>query len=178
MAGRRRVLSAANGPRQALVLFIGEAPGRFGGERSGIPFTSDRTGQNFTALLAAAGISRDEIFVTNTILCNPRDQTGRNRPPSRSELAACEPFLRRQCVLIEAPIVVPLGRVALAALDRLATHGLQLRQAVGQVHQWEGRLLVPLYHPGPRAQVHRPFAVQLADFMALGALVRQARRDA
>src|SRR5215217_5634121 len=47
MAGRRRVLSRANGSPGALVLFIGEAPGRLGGERTGIPFSGDQTGRDF-----------------------------------------------------------------------------------------------------------------------------------
>ena len=172
MAGRRRVLTPANGCPGARVLFIGEAPGRFGGERTGVPFSGDRTGHNFTLLLEVAGLDRADIFITNAILCNPRDAGGRNRGPSREELAACRPLLARQVATIDAPFIVTLGAVALAAIDALAPHRLRLREAVGQPIGWQGRTLVPLYHPGPRAQLHRPFATQLADFAALGALVR------
>lgn len=171
MDGRRRVLSPANGRPGARVLFIGEAPGRFGGERTGIPFSGDRSGQNFAALLEAAGLARADIFVTNAILCNPRDAGGRNRGPSSAELVACRPFLERQLATIDPPFVVTLGAVALAALGAIMPHSLRLRDAVGQPTQWQGRTLVPLYHPGPRAQLHRPFATQQADFAALGALV-------
>jgi uracil-DNA glycosylase family 4 len=172
MVGRRRVLTPANGRPGARVLFIGEAPGRFGGERTGVPFSGDRTGHNFALLLEAAGLDRADIFITNAILCNPRDAGGRNRGPSREELVACRPFLARQLATIGAPFVVTLGAVALAALDAIAPHGLRLREAVGQPIAWEGRTLIPLYHPGPRAQLHRPFVTQRADFAALGALVR------
>lgn len=172
MAGRRRVLGAVNGRPGATVMFIGEAPGRHGGERTGMPFSGDQTGRNFTALLAVAGLSREEIFVTNAVLCNPQDERGCNRAPRRDELAACRGFLARQLALIGAPIVAPLGAVALAALDSLHPHGLRLREAVGRQYRWRGRMLAPLYHPGPRAQLHRPFAVQCDDFAALGVLVR------
>lgn len=175
MAGRRRVLSAANGRPGTAVIFVGEAPGRRGGERTGVPFSGDQTGRNFARLMAEAGLGRDEVFITNAILCNPRDERGRNRPPARDELAACQGFLARQLRVIDAPIVVPLGAVALAALDRLAPHGLRLREAVGGAYPWYGRILAPLYHPGPRAQLHRPFAAQCADFRRLGALVVRAR---
>lgn len=173
MAGRRRVLSAANGRPGALVLFVGEAPGRLGGERTGVPFSGDQTGRNFAALLATAGLVRDEVFITNALLCNPQDGQGRNRAPAREELANCRAWLARQIAAIDAPVVVTLGAVALAALDRIAAHGLRLREVVGQPHRWQGRWLVPLYHPGPRAQLHHPFAAQLRDFAALGALVRR-----
>jgi len=172
MAGRRRVLTPANGRPDARVLFIGEAPGRFGGERTGVPFSGDRTGHNFALLLDAAGLDRADIFITNAILCNPRDAGGRNRGPSREELVACRPFLARQLATIDAPFIVTLGAVALAATAAIAPHRLRLRDAVRQAVGWQGRTLMPLYHPGPRAQLHRSFAIQQADFVALGALVR------
>lgn len=178
MAGRRRVLSAANGGPGARVIFIGEAPGRRGGERTGIPFSGDQTGRNFMALLAQAGLSRHEVFITNAILCNPQDPRGRNRPPSRVELVACRHYLARQLALIDAPVIAPLGVVALAALAGLSPHRLRLATAVGQPSAWNGRYLFPLYHPGPRAQLHRPFASQVEDFQRLGAFVRACSEPA
>lgn len=174
MAGRRRVLGEGNGGPGALVAFVGEAPGRRGAARTAVPFSGDQSGRNFAALLDAAGLARAEVFVTNAVLCNPQDERGRNRPPSRDELASCRDFLARQLAVVGAPIVAPLGAVALAALAALAPHGLRLREAVGVAHPWGGGLLMPLYHPGPRAQLHRPFAQQRADFAALGALARRA----
>lgn len=172
MIGRRRVLGVANGPLDARVVFIGEAPGRHGGERTGVPFSGDQSGRNFEALLAVAGLNRAEVFITNAILCNPRDPVGRNRGPSWQELGNCSALLARQLALVAAPVVVTLGAVALQAVGGLTAHGLQLREAVGRATPWRGRLLLPLYHPGPRARVHRDLARQSADFIALGALVR------
>lgn len=175
MVGRPRILSPANGGPGARVIFIGEAPGRLGGDRTGVPFSGDQSGRNFERLLAAANLTRREVFITNAILCNPRDERGRNRGPSRQELASCGDLLARQLAVIAAPVVVTLGAVALKALDALAAHGLQLREAVGQAMPWQGRLLVPLYHPGPRAQLHRSFALQHDDFTTLGKLVRSSK---
>lgn len=172
MAGRRRVLSEANGRPGARVCFVGEAPGRRGAERTAVPFAGDQSGRNFAALLACAGLDREQVFVTNAVLCNPQDASGRNRPPSRAELANCRGLLARQLAIVAAPVVVPLGAVALAALAAIAAHHLRLRDAVAQAVPWQGRLLYPLYHPGPRAQLHRSFELQCADFAALGDLVR------
>ena len=172
MAGRRRVLSPANGHPCARVLFVGEAPGRLGGERTGVPFSGDQTGRNFEGLLHVAGLTREEVFITNAILCNPRDDRGRNRGPSREELVSCGDLLARQLAIVAAPIVVTLGAVALHALGAVAAHGLRLHGAVGQAVPWQGCILFPLYHPGPRARLHRPVSAQRDDFSALGRLVR------
>ena len=173
MAGRRRVLGEGNGRPGALICFIGEAPGRHGAERTGVPFSGDRSGRNLDALLEHAGLARERIFITNALLCNPQDERGRNRPPSKQELANCSGLLARQLAVIDAPIVAPLGAVALAALDGLAAHGLRLRESVGVPVVWLGRVLYPLYHPGARAQLHRPVMRQRDDFAALGDLARR-----
>ncbi len=168
MAGRRRVLSKANGALDARVLFVAEAPGRLGADRTAVPLVGDVSGKRFDALLAAAGWGRAEVFVTNAVLCNPRSSDGRrNRAPSRAELEACAGLLRRQIEVVNAPVVAPLGAVALAALDRLAPHGLSLRDAVGRPVPWRGRWLFPLYHPSPRALLHRTDEAQAADMLAL-----------
>ena len=174
MEGRRRVLDRANGRLEARVLFVAEAPGRFGGDRTGVPLTSDQSGRNFGRLLEAAGLRREQIFVTNAVLCNPRDDRGRNATPTAREVAACRPFLRDTLRLVRAPLVVALGRVALDALGALEPHGLHLRSDVGQATPWAGRLLLPLYHPGPRAQLHRAFAQQQQDFVHLARLLDDA----
>ncbi len=172
MAGRRRVLSALNGRPGAAVMFVAEAPGRLGAERTGIPLAGDRSGARFEALLAVAGWTRDEVFVTNAVLCNPRMVDGRrNRPPSRGELAACADHLRRQIAVVDPLVVVPLGAVALGALASLAPHGLKLGAGVGRPVAWAGRWLFPLYHPGERALLHRPLERQHGDARALRGFV-------
>jgi uracil-DNA glycosylase family 4 len=171
MEGRRRVLGPGNGPLDARVLFVAEAPGRLGGDRTGVPLVSDQSGRNFSRLLQAAGWRRDEVFVTNAVLCNPRDERGRNDAPSMREVRNCSPHLRELLAILDPPYVVALGRAALAALALLAPHEAALRCDVGRPLPWAGRTLVPLYHPGPRAQLHRSFAQQQQDFMRLRALV-------
>jgi uracil-DNA glycosylase family 4 len=172
MEGRRRVLSVANGCPGVPVMFVAEAPGRLGGEVTGVPLSRDQSGRRFTRLLALAGLSRDEVFITNAVLCNPRTPDGRNRPPSRAEQANCADWLPAQIAVVDPRVVVSLGAVALAALGRIEVHGLTLRADVGRPVAWCGRLLVPLYHPSPRAGLSRGYDQQDEDFARLGALVR------
>jgi len=167
-------LGASNGPPRARVLFVGEAPGRYGAGRSGVPFHGDESGRRFESLLAVAGLTRDDVFVTNAVLCNPLDASGRNRRPNTSEVARCGAFLRRQIEVVGPEVVVALGVVALEALGRIEAHGVTLREECGRSAGWLGRRLVALYHPGRRALVHRDEASQREDWRRLGELVSAA----
>lgn len=169
------MLGPSNGPLDALVLFVAEAPGRRGAERTGVPLTQDRSGQNFDRLLASAGLARSDIFITNAVLCNPRDAQGRNRPPRPDELANCLPHLCTQLELVQAPIVATLGVTALRMLDRIESHRVSLRERVAQALPWGGRILFPLYHPSDQAMLHRSFELQQQDYRTLGQLAGELR---
>ena len=171
MEGRRRVLGHANGPLSARLLFVAEAPGRLGAELSGVPLAGDRAGRTFAALLEAGGFERGAIFVTNAVLCNPRDAAGRNDRPTCREVANCGNHLDRLIQILRPDWLMTLGAVALDAVRRIAPHELILARDVGRPIAWQGRWLVPLYHPAPRALIHRSLAVQRADYQRLGALV-------
>ena len=76
MAESRRVLSDLNGNWGAKALFVAEAPGRLGAQLTGIPLSQDRTGMRFEGLLKAMKWNRSSVFITNAVLCNPRDGGG------------------------------------------------------------------------------------------------------
>lgn len=163
-------------------MFIAEAPGRQGGDRTGVPLSGDQSGKNFARFLASVGLPRRRIFITNAVLCNPRKITGANRTPSQTEIVNCSVFLRRQLEIINPRVVVTLGRVALDALRRIQYHPLTLQTDAGKVHEWNGRALVPLYHPSPQVLAsHRREAEQLADYAAIAhavAMTKTTRRKA
>ncbi|MDX6695362.1 MAG: hypothetical protein QOF02_2965, partial [Blastocatellia bacterium] len=120
---RRAVLSELNGTLAPRVMFLGEAPGRQGGDRTRVPFSGDQSGRNFTRFIASIKLRREELFITNAVLCNPRRASGANRRPTESEIANCSEFLRRQIELVDPPVIVTLGAVSLAALRRIEYHG-------------------------------------------------------
>ncbi len=178
MCGRAAVLSARNGNVTARVLFIGEAPGRHGGDRTRVPFSGDQSGRNFERFIASINLPRAGIFITNAALCNPRTETGTNRKPTNMELGNCADFLRQQIELLAPPVVVTLGAVALAALRGIEYHPFSLKENVGQMLSWHGRKLVPLYHPSPQVLAsHRREAAQLSDYRVVArALVPDTQR--
>ena len=174
MEGRRRVLSGANGPVTARVLFVAEAPGRLGGEKSGVPLSGDASGRNFCRYLAAAGLQREEVFVTNAALCNPRTTRGTNAPPSASELRNCSDWLRRTLGVVRPDVVAPLGNKALAALGLIAPHTVTLREHAATSVPWNGHTLFPLFHPSPQVVISptgRSHGRQEDDYRALARLL-------
>jgi len=165
MCERRAVLSVLNGDLEARVMFIGEAPGRKGADRTRIPFSGDQSGRNFDRFLRGAGLNRGEIFVTSAALCNPRSPSGANRRPSSVEIRNCSDFLRRTIELIQPAIVVTLGTVALEAVKLIHYHEFTLRNDAARVHHWNNRLLIPLYHPSPQVLItSRKEAAQMRDY--------------
>jgi uracil-DNA glycosylase family 4 len=168
MCGRTAVLSELNGPISAQVMFIGEAPGRKGADRTRVPFTGDQSGANFDRFLASIRLTREQIFITSGALCNPRATSGANRKPTSTELANCSEFLRRTIEIVDPALIVTLGSVALEALKRIHYHELILKEAVAKVHHWKERILVPIYHPSPQVLAsHRRETQQLEDYQAL-----------
>lgn len=172
MDGRTRALGPGNGPLDARILFVAEAPGRLGADRTGVPLQGDATGRNFEELLAAAELNRDAVFITNAVLCNPRDAAGRNVRPAALELQNCREKLVATVQIIDPLWVVALGAVALATLGRIGGHGLSLATHVATAHPWRGRWLVPMYHPGPRSVARRGRGAHLEDYRRLGRLIR------
>jgi uracil-DNA glycosylase len=173
LADKTAVLSELNGTLTPKIMFIGEAPGRVGADRTRRPFYGDKSGNNFQALLDSIGLSRDDIFITSAVMCSPRSATDANRRPTRSEIKNCAAHLERVLALIDPPVVATLGAVALEALKLIAYHEFTLREHAGMVQNWSDRTLVPLYHPSPQVVAsQRGLAMQLGHFEILGRILR------
>lgn len=164
MKNSQRVLNHSSGSTNADIMFIGEAPGRLGADNSGIPFHGDKSGHNFEELLEFANLDRSYIFVTNAVLCNPKDESGNNSTPTKTEVHNCSNHLAEQIKIINPKIVVTLGSVALESTRYVASHQLTLKENVRTATKWFERILIPLYHPGQRAMLHRSFANQRSDY--------------
>ena len=177
MCERTAVLSDLNGPLSARVMFIGEAPGRKGADRTRIPFSGDQSGKNLERFLASIPLTREQIFITSAALCNPRTASGANRKPTSTEVANCSGFLKRTIELIDPRVIVTLGSVALEALKRIHYHEFILKEAIGKIHRWNDRLLVPLYHPSPQVLAsHRREAQQLQDYKVVAHAIQKTLR--
>ncbi|HEX7294180.1 MAG TPA: uracil-DNA glycosylase [Pyrinomonadaceae bacterium] len=172
MCGRSAVLSELNGSVSAKVLFIGEAPGRKGADRTRTPFSGDQSGANFDRFLRSIGLKREDIFITSAALCNPRSESGANRRPTQKEIANCSIFLRRTIYIVNPRVIVTLGSVALEALKRIHYHEFNLKQSAAKIEAWGDRVLVPIYHPSPQVLAsHRREAEQLNDYKVVARAV-------
>jgi uracil-DNA glycosylase family 4 len=119
----------------ASVMLVGEAPGA-NEDKHGRPFIG-RAGQLLDELLAAAGLEREAVWITNVVKARPP----RNRDPSAAEVAHWRPYLERELELIQPRLVVPLGRHALKHF----APGARIAEVHGRAI--EGGRLFPLYHP-------------------------------
>jgi DNA polymerase len=174
MCGRSAVLSERNGSPGARVMFIGEAPGRKGADRTRVPFSGDQSGANLDRYLDSIKLTREEIFITSAALCNPRSESGANRRPTQKEIKNCSSFLRRTIEVVNPRVIVTLGSVALEALKRIQYHELNLKEAAARIQTWDDRVLVPIYHPSPQVLAsHRREAEQLQDYQVVAKAIRE-----
>jgi len=168
LADKTAVLSDMNGNIDPKVMFIAEAPGRQGADRTRRPFWGDKSGENFQVLLDSINLTRDEIFITNAVLCSPRKPSGANRKPKKSEINNCASYLKKTIDLVNPPVIATLGIVALEALKAIEYHELKLKVDVAKLHDWNTVKLLPLYHPSPQVfAAHRRIEQQLKDYKVL-----------
>ncbi len=135
--GRKNIVFGVGNPAAALA-FVGEAPGA-DEDASGEPFVG-AAGQLLTKMIQAMGLQREDVYICNIIKCRPPG----NRNPEPDEIAACEPFLKRQLASIKPKIIVCLGKFAAQCLLRSDAPISRLR---GTFQSYEGIALMPTFHP-------------------------------
>lgn len=152
----------ARGSGKSGICFVGEGPG---GEEDaqGVPFVG-KAGQLLDRMIAAMGLGREDVYVTNVVKCRPPN----NRKPQPEEMKACLPYLRRQLDLIKPQVIVALGATAVEGLLG-ATEGItRLR---GRWRLYQGKLAVmPTFHP---AYLLRNPAAKQEVWQDLQAVLRQ-----
>ena len=101
------------GNLDASLVMIGEAPNEQE-DRFGKPSVGP-AGENFNKLLAAVGLARESLWITNTCLCRPKvDKPGKsNRAPNVKEIQACFPRLYEELNIIKPKIIVLAGNTPL-----------------------------------------------------------------
>ncbi len=167
MAGHTAAMGHRNGTLISKVLFVGEAPGRLNASLHRHPFRDDWSAARFDELLASIDLSRDEVFITTSVLCCPADRE-QDPMPSIDEVRSCGRFLAETLQLLAPPVVVTFGSVALRAIGRLIDQPLVLADVVGTILECDDFVLVPLYPPSPRVlQSVRTFEQQKNDFASV-----------
>jgi uracil-DNA glycosylase len=134
--GRTRAVPG-EGPVNAELMFIGEAPG-YNEDQQGRPFVG-AAGKLLEELLAEIGLTREDVWIGNVVKCRPPQ----NRDPRPEEIAACAGYLERQISLLQPKLIATLGRYS---MERFFP-GARITRVHGQARRDGARVLIPLFHP-------------------------------
>lgn len=134
-----------DGPLEASMMLLGEQPG--GQEdREGQPFVGP-AGRELSRVLEAARIDRSDVYVTNVVKHFRFEERGKKRlhkKPTRSQVAACRPWLDAELEKVDPSLVVCLGS---SAAQTILGSGVRVMNDHGVPVEWEGYLVVPTIHP-------------------------------
>jgi DNA polymerase len=137
-AGCGQVVFGEGQEKNPIVAFVGEAPGA-DEDAQGRPFVG-RAGKLLDSMIAAMGLSRDQVYICNSVGCRPPE----NRKPEPDELAACRKFLIGQLRAVRPACIVTLGATATQSLLETKTGVTAL---MGRWYEWESIPLRPTFHP-------------------------------
>ena len=154
------------GPRKAVVMFVGEQPGDQE-EEAGHPFVGP-AGKMLDAALEAAGIDRKSVYVTNAVkhFKFERGEKSKRRihkKPNDTEIRACRPWLEEEINVLKPSVIVVLG--ATAAQSLLGKQFRVTQQRGKPVKSELARTVIATVHPssvlrapeGEREQARREF---------------------
>jgi uracil-DNA glycosylase len=137
-SGRTHIVFGVGNPH-ARLMFVGEGPGR-DEDLQGEPFVG-RAGQLLNDIITKGmGLKREDVYIANVVKCRPPD----NRNPEPDEVAACEPFLKKQIDLVRPQVIVGLGKFAVQSLLQSKAPITKVR---GIWHRYHGIKLMPTFHP-------------------------------
>jgi DNA polymerase len=131
-----------HGNPNADIVFIGEAPGK-DEDLQGIPFIG-RAGQFLNQMLESINLSRDDVYITNTVKYRPPE----NRDPTDIEKLACREWLLTELNFIKPKLIIFLGRIAMSNFFPEAKIGeVHGKLLVKEIHNFPTKNFIALYHP-------------------------------
>lgn len=139
------------------VMFVGEAPGATEDQLKR-PFVG-RAGQLLDRLITELGWKRADVYITNIVKRRPPE----NRDPLPDEIESYKPYLTRQINIIDAKVIVALGRFAMNYFLPAA----KISRDHGKVFNINGRLIFPIYHPAAALRSTEMLNTLRGDFQKL-----------
>ncbi len=141
----RRHALPGEGNTGSKIFLIAQAPGPVE-NLSGKMFTGP-SGKLLDELLEEAGLSREEVYMSNLVKCF----LPKCRRPSRGEIQACSPYLLREIEMVRPEIIVPMGfhatRFIFTHFDIPRPQRTEYHTLFGKAFRVPGTLLYPLRHP-------------------------------
>lgn len=165
--GRMRTQAVpGEGPADAEIMFIGEAPG-YHEDRLGRPFVG-ASGRLLGKLLAGIHLSREDVYITNVVKCRPPS----NRDPLPLEIESCIPWLHQQIAFIDPLVIITLGRFSMAQFFPATA---RITRVHGQPIIRDDRAVVPMFHPAAALRNANWMRDMIADFAQIPGLLDQMR---
>ncbi len=163
IAKYRTKIVPGEGPEDAEIMFIGEAPG-WHEDQQGRPFVGP-AGKYLDELLASINLKREQVYIANVIKCRPQG----NRDPLPTEILNCRQWLERQIESIHPKMVVTLGRYSMA----LFFPGKSISKIHGTALKQDNIIYFAMYHPA--AALHQQSLRQIiqADMLKIPSLLAQ-----
>lgn len=160
----RHIVVVGEGPSDAKIIVIGEAPGKEE-DKWGKPFVG-QAGKSLNKLLERAGLTREQVYITNVVKCHPE----KNRKPATLEIYSCAPFLATQIDLIKPRLIILLGDTA---LRRFFPNAFVSHMRGRFISGYLGNRFFVSYHPA--AALHNPLLKDTIekDFSFLGIHLKQ-----
>ncbi len=150
---------------QSNVIFVGEAPGK-NEDKNGEPFIGI-AGKKLTIALEEAGISRDEVYITNIVKCRPPN----NRVPSNIERNTCQEYLKEEISIIKPKIICILGNTAFNSI----LGGSEITKFRGKVARKNNLLYFITIHPAATIYNQKLVSVLKEDIIKLFSLIRELK---
>ncbi len=156
------------GPLDAKVMFVGEAPG-YNEDVQGKPFVGS-AGKFLGELLQVAGFQRENVYITNVVKCRPPE----NRDPADDEIETCTTnYLQKQVAMINPKLIVALGRIAARTLlNRYVVIGKEHGKLLDCTYAGASFKLFLTYHPAAALYGAETKQRLQTDFRKLGSLLK------
>ena len=149
------------------VIFVGEAPGKNEDEK-GEPFIGI-AGKKLSDALENAGISRDDIYITNIVKCRPPS----NRVPKTNERETCQEYLKQEISIIKPKLICILGNTVFNSI----LGGSEIMKYRGKVAQKNKQLYFISIHPAATIYNQKLVDVFKEDIKKLFKITRELKND-
>lgn len=156
------VFVPGEGPLNAKVVLLGQAPGR-NEDMQRRPFIGV-SGRLLDRLIHIAGLKRSDAYIFSTVQFFPPE----NRVPTDDEINLCRPFLKRQLEIIKPRVVVLLGAVASREMLGLAN----VMSERGKTIEKNGVVYLVTLHPAAAVRMKKFTPLLEQDFRKLKQLIK------
>jgi len=149
------------------VIFVGEAPGK-NEDAKGEPFIGI-AGKKLSIVLEEAGISREEVYITNIVKCRPP----KNRVPTATERETCQDYLKQEISIIKPKIICILGNTAFNSL----LGGSEIIKFRGKLVRKDNQLYFLTVHPAATIYNQELIKVLRDDIVKLFKLITELKNN-